>query len=108
MPCGLFSFHHAEREKVNCTRRTYTHAYARVIIGGANVPVDCAGVLIKPGDIVCADDDGVLVIPVERAKDVVRFARMQLEDDHLLLRSPPLRFVRDDIVHWWFQIVHLF
>jgi regulator of RNase E activity RraA len=37
--------------------------------------------MVKPGDIICADDDGVLVIPYERAEEVMMFARMQLEDD---------------------------
>ena len=46
-----------------------------------NIPVNCAGVTVKPGDVVCADDDGVLVIPRERAEDVIMFAKMQLEDD---------------------------
>ncbi len=70
-----------EKANVFCTRRTFVHAYGRVTFGGTNLPVNCAGVLVKPGDIVCADDDGVLVIPYERAEEVLMFARMQLEDD---------------------------
>jgi len=70
-----------EKANVFCTRRTFTHAYGRVTFGGTNLPVDCGGVLVKPGDIICADDDGVLVIPFACAEDVLKFARMQLEDD---------------------------
>ena len=70
-----------EKANVFCTRRTFTHAYGRVTFGGTNLPVDCGGVLVKPGDIICADDDGVLVIPIECAEDVLKFAKMQLEDD---------------------------
>ena len=64
-----------------CTKRTFTHAYGRVERGAIGVPVECAGVTVKPGDIICADDDGVLVIPIEYAEEVIQYARVQLEDD---------------------------
>ena len=70
-----------EKAPVFCTKRTFTHAYGRVEPGALNIPVNRAGVTVKPGDIVCADDDGVLVIPRERAEEVIMFAKMQLEDD---------------------------
>jgi len=70
-----------ENAPVFCTKRTFTHAYGRVQRGDIGVPIDCAGVTVKEGDIICADDDGVLVIPRERAQEVIMFAKMQLEDD---------------------------
>jgi 4-hydroxy-4-methyl-2-oxoglutarate aldolase len=70
-----------EKAPVFCTKRTFTHAYGRVQRGELNVPVQCAGVTVVPGDIICADDDGVLVIPRDRAEEVMMFAKMQLEDD---------------------------
>ena len=70
-----------EKGNVFATKRTFTHAYGRVQRGPINVPIDCAGVTVKPGDVICADDDGVLVIPRERAEEVIMFAKMQLEDD---------------------------
>lgn len=70
-----------EQANVFCTRRTFTHSYGRVTFGGVNIPVNCAGVMVRPGDIICADDDGVLVIPIERAEEVMKFAHVQLSDD---------------------------
>jgi 4-hydroxy-4-methyl-2-oxoglutarate aldolase len=36
--------------------------------GAVNVPVRCGDVLVHPGDLVCADGDGVLVIPRENVE----------------------------------------
>ena len=35
-------------------------------VGRTGVPVSCGGVLVRPGDYVLADSDGVVVIPAER------------------------------------------
>jgi regulator of RNase E activity RraA len=39
-----------------------------------NVPVECGGVLVKPGDVVFADLDGIITIPAGIVEDVVRLA----------------------------------
>ena len=36
------------------------------------VPVECAGVIIAPGDIIVAGEDGVVVVPRDRAADVLK------------------------------------
>jgi 4-hydroxy-4-methyl-2-oxoglutarate aldolase len=52
--------------------RTAVGHYATV---AKNVPVECGGVTVRPGDIIVADEDGVVVVPQERAADVLKQAQ---------------------------------
>jgi regulator of RNase E activity RraA len=40
--------------------------------GAVSVPVACGGTVVNPGDIITADDDGIAVIPAQRAESVLR------------------------------------
>jgi regulator of RNase E activity RraA len=45
-----------------------------------NRPVTLGGVLVRPGDVVVADGDGVIVVPREQAEEVATFARTFLDN----------------------------
>ncbi|HWQ13831.1 MAG TPA: ribonuclease activity regulator RraA [Roseiflexaceae bacterium] len=65
-----------------------------------NVPIACGGVLVLPGDIIIADDDGAVVVPQQIAPEVARvtleheewevFSRIKLLEGGQLSKYYPL------------------
>lgn len=56
-------------------------------VESVNRPVVIGGVLIRPGDVIVADGDGVIVVPREHAVEVARIAREVLDTDKKGRRS---------------------
>lgn len=64
-----------------CRTRAQSMAQARIEFEADQVPVNVGGVLVRPGDVVVGDGDGVIAVPVEHAEQVAAYARQELEND---------------------------
>jgi 4-hydroxy-4-methyl-2-oxoglutarate aldolase len=50
----------------------------RVGEGGLNVQIRCGGVVVNPGDVVVADEEGIVVIPRARAEEILEKAQARV------------------------------
>ncbi|MGA2568770.1 MAG: 4-carboxy-4-hydroxy-2-oxoadipate aldolase/oxaloacetate decarboxylase, partial [Pseudolabrys sp.] len=53
----------------------------KATLGAVNIPVVCGGVNVEPGDVVVADDDGVVIIPKKLAVETAAKAQKRKDDE---------------------------
>lgn len=76
------------------------HTQTNIFPFAVNVPIACGGVLVMPGDIIIADDDGAVVVPSGLAPQLLQaasahaewedFSRMRLAEGGDLRKYYPL------------------
>ncbi|KQN72609.1 ribonuclease activity regulator RraA [Devosia sp. Leaf64] len=87
------------------------HVQTDIFPNAVNVTIACGGVTVVPGDIIVADDDGAVVVPVSMAEHVIEdgkkhaeweeFSRMKLMQGEPLQRYYPLHPDAEDEYQAW-------
>ena len=57
----------------------------RYVSVAKQIPVNCAGIMVKPVDYIVGDSDGVIVEPQEAAEKVVEFLKLYDDEERKMI-----------------------
>jgi regulator of RNase E activity RraA len=87
------------------------HTQTGIFPFAVNVPIACGGVTVLPGDLIIADDDGAVVVPIALAPELATkagehaewevFSRLRLSQGGDLRKYYPLREDAQEEYHAW-------
>lgn len=73
-------------------------------MGEINIPISCGGVMVKPGDIIVGDIDGVVVIPQEQEEEILANSLDRVEKDKA--REEQISGNKEEIIKYLDQMIH--
>ncbi len=65
------------------SRAIHSQGTVKATPGSVNVDVVCAGAVVRPGDVVVADNDGVVIVPRETAEETRRKSEERLAKEKI-------------------------